>query len=106
MSERKVMSSEVMKGAVTPRASGEVFTAQNTMTGEVVAIKMMTLSKQPRQELILNEILVMGSSKHPNIVNYLDSYLVGEQLWVGVVLCLFVFVFVFVYVSPYFIFCL
>ncbi|KAG0715280.1 Serine/threonine-protein kinase PAK 3 [Chionoecetes opilio] len=43
---------------------------------------MMTLSKQPRQELILNEILVMENSKHANIVNYLDSYLVGQQLWV------------------------
>ncbi|MPC16027.1 Serine/threonine-protein kinase PAK 3 [Portunus trituberculatus] len=56
-------------------ASGEVYTAQNLKTGEVVAIKMMTLSKQPRPELILNEILVMENSKHANIVNYLDSYL-------------------------------
>ena len=34
------------------------------------------------QELIINEILVMRENKNPNIVNYVDSYLVGEELWV------------------------
>jgi hypothetical protein len=47
-----------------------------------VAIKQMNLSQQPKKELIINEILVMRENKHPNIVNYLDSYLVGEDLWV------------------------
>lgn len=58
----------------------------------------MNLSQQPKKELIINEILVMRENKsnfyslnpfltisifrHPNIVNYLDSYLVGEDLWV------------------------
>ena len=43
------------------------------------------------QELIINEILVMRENKHPNIVNYVDSYLVGEELWVS---CLNLFEFV------------
>lgn len=64
-------------------ASGEVFTAQNLYTGELVAIKVMKLSKQARPELIANEICVMKNSKHPNVVNYLDSYIVGEELWVS-----------------------
>lgn len=34
------------------------------------------------KELIINEILVMRENKHANIVNYVDSYLVGEELWV------------------------
>jgi len=43
----------------------------------------MDLSNQPRKELIVNEILVMKESQHPNIVNFLDSYLVkGNELWV------------------------
>ena len=25
----------------------------------------------------------MRENKHPNIVNYIDSYLVGEELWVS-----------------------
>jgi serine/threonine protein kinase len=51
-------------------------------TGAEVAIKQMNLGLQPKKELIINEILVMRENKHQNIVNYLDSYLVGEELWV------------------------
>lgn len=29
----------------------------------------------------MNEILVLKDKKHPNIVSYLDSYLVDEDLW-------------------------
>ena len=43
----------------------------------------MNLSQQPKKELIINEILVMRENKHPNVVNYLDSYLVGDELWVS-----------------------
>ncbi|CAN8022069.1 unnamed protein product [Ixodes persulcatus] len=63
-------------------ASGTVYTAIETSTGTEVAIKQMNLCQQPKKELIINEILVMRENKHPNVVNYLDSYLVGEELWV------------------------
>lgn len=63
-------------------ASGVVFAAIEIATGNEVAIKQMNLSQQPKKELIINEILVMRENKHPNIVNYVDSYLVGEELWV------------------------
>ncbi|BES95499.1 unnamed protein product [Nesidiocoris tenuis] len=63
-------------------ASGTVYTAIEASTGMEVAIKQMNLSQQPKKELIINEILVMRENKHPNVVNYLDSYLVGEELWV------------------------
>ncbi|PKK23948.1 serine/threonine-protein kinase PAK 1 [Columba livia] len=63
-------------------ASGTVYTAMDVATGQEVAIKQMNLQQQPKKELIINEILVMRENKNPNIVNYLDSYLVGEELWV------------------------
>lgn len=63
-------------------ASGTVYTAIEISTGMEVAIKQMNLSQQPKKELIVNEILVMRENKHDNVVNYLDSYLVGEELWV------------------------
>ncbi|KAF8332021.1 kinase-like domain-containing protein [Cantharellus anzutake] len=64
-------------------ASGQVFVAKTHATGKKVAIKQMDLSNQPRKELIVNEILVMKESQHPNIVNFLDAYLVqGTNLWV------------------------
>ncbi|ORY85997.1 kinase-like domain-containing protein [Leucosporidium creatinivorum] len=64
-------------------ASGSVYVAKVLASGAKVAIKQMDLSHQPRKELIVNEILVMKESQHPNIVNYLDSFLVkGAELWV------------------------
>jgi hypothetical protein len=48
-----------------------------------VAIKQMDLAHQPRKELIVNEILVMRESQHPNIVNFIDAYLRNpNELWV------------------------
>jgi protein-serine/threonine kinase len=67
----------------THSASGHVYVAKTLATGKKVAIKEMDLSRQPRIELIVNEILVMKESQHPNIVNFLDSYLVkNNELWV------------------------
>ena len=64
-------------------ASGSVYVAKTLATGQRVAIKTMDLAQQPRKELIVNEILVMKESQHPNIVNFLDSYLVkNNELWV------------------------
>lgn len=64
------------------RASGGVYTAYQVGTNMSVAIKQMDLEKQPKKDLIINEILVMRSSRHPNIVNYIDSFLHKNDLWV------------------------
>jgi serine/threonine protein kinase len=42
----------------------------------------MNLANQPKKELIINEIAVMKHNRHINIVNYKDSYLVDDELWV------------------------
>ena len=63
-------------------ASGGVFIAKYLDLGLPVAIKQMDLDRQPKKELIINEIVVMNSAKHKNIVNYIDSFLVGNVLWV------------------------
>ena len=60
-----------------------MYVAKTLATGKKVAIKEMDLAHQPRKELIVNEILVMKESQHPNIVNFLESYLVkNSELWV------------------------
>ncbi|CAK5108520.1 unnamed protein product [Meloidogyne enterolobii] len=49
-------------------ATGNVWTARCKFTGEVVAVKRMAFKSQPKKE---------------NLVNYIDSYLVGaDDLWV------------------------
>jgi protein-serine/threonine kinase len=60
-----------------------VYVAKTLGNSQKVAIKQMDLSNQPRKELIVNEIQVMKESQHPNIVNFLNSYLVkNTELWV------------------------
>ncbi|KAF2755720.1 Pkinase-domain-containing protein [Pseudovirgaria hyperparasitica] len=63
-------------------ASGGVFTAYEVNTNKCVAIKQMNLDQQPKKDLIINEIIVMKESKHKNIVNFMDSFLVKDDLWV------------------------
>ncbi|KAH7906421.1 Pkinase-domain-containing protein [Hygrophoropsis aurantiaca] len=77
----KTLYSKIKK--VGQGASGHVYVAKTLATGRKVAIKEMDLAHQPRKELIVNEILVMKESQHPNIVNFLESYLVkNNELWV------------------------
>ncbi|GAB1315737.1 signal transducing kinase of the PAK [Madurella fahalii] len=63
-------------------ASGGVYTGYERGSNRLVAIKQMNLEQQPKKDLIINEILVMKESSHPNIVNFIDSYLCGGELWV------------------------
>ena len=71
------------------RVSGTVYIANdiNKIDGKFgnaqVAIKEIDLSKQPKREMILNEILIMKDIVHPNLVNFLDSYYTEDHLWVN-----------------------
>lgn len=64
-------------------ASGTVYTAIDARDNRSVAIKQMNLAQQPKKELIINEILVMRENQQENVVNFVDSFLIGrEELWV------------------------
>lgn len=63
-------------------ASGTVYSAIDNKTNEKVAVKQMLLSRQPKKEIVVNEILLMQMATHPAIVNYKDSFLHEEALWV------------------------
>lgn len=63
-------------------AAGEVFVATNIKTGNKVALKKMALNDES-MELLITEILIMKTSKHPNIVEFIDSYVVRDQIWVA-----------------------
>ena len=62
--------------------SGGVFTAYQVGISIPVAIKQMDLDKQLKKDLLINEILVMRASRHANIVDYIDSFLYKNELWV------------------------
>ena len=68
--------------SIINRAAGEVFLATNSKDGQRVAIKKMQLNDESLP-LIVTEIDIMKSSNHPNVVKYIDSYAVDDQLWVA-----------------------
>jgi FtsZ-binding cell division protein ZapB len=60
---------------------GEVFVGTDRRSLDKVAIKKMDLNDNYEEDLI-TEIQMMQSSKHDNIVRYIDSYKWGDDLWV------------------------
>ncbi|XP_064260630.1 serine/threonine-protein kinase PAK 3-like isoform X2 [Passer domesticus] len=60
---------------------GDVVRAVDNVTGGEVAIKKVHLKGLKRKQLTFNEIMIMKKYRSPSVVNYLDSYLLGEELW-------------------------
>ncbi|XP_064259371.1 uncharacterized protein LOC135289581 isoform X21 [Passer domesticus] len=59
---------------------GDVCRALNNATGGEVAIKKINLQGLRKKELKVNELRIMKMNRNPNLINYLDSYLLGEHL--------------------------
>ncbi|XP_076321997.1 serine/threonine-protein kinase PAK 1-like [Tachypleus tridentatus] len=62
-------------------ASAAVYKAKDRETGWTVAVKKIYLSQQLYKEDVITELLVLREIKHPNVISYLDSYLIGDELW-------------------------
>lgn len=63
-------------------AAGQVFVATHVKTGNKVAIKKMEINSE-NIKLLVTEIGIMKTSDHPNIVQYVDAYIVSSnELWV------------------------
>ncbi|NWR26333.1 PAK3 kinase, partial [Emberiza fucata] len=46
-----------------------------------VAIKKIDLKGLRNKQLTFYEVMIMKRYRSPNVVNYLDSYLLGKELW-------------------------
>ena len=62
--------------------SGTVNLATDTRSGLQVAVKQMVISRQAKKEVLRNEILLMKQCHHHAIVNFIEAYGVGPELWV------------------------
>jgi len=63
-------------------AAGEVFSAIDTRSKKKIAIKKMVLNAESIK-LLTTEIQMMKTSRHDNVVEYYDSYIVEDSLWVA-----------------------
>lgn len=60
---------------------GEVFSAMDIRTLDKAAIKTMSLADNYEEDLV-TEVAMMKTLRHPNIVQYIDSFIVKDKLWV------------------------
>jgi len=67
----------VVFGALS--ASGTVYLANDTRTGQQVAIKMSSANEL---ENLKHEIALQSLSRHENIVRYIETYMHQRHLWV------------------------
>jgi len=63
-------------------SSGTVYSGDDKKSKHEVAIKIIPYKKNGQQIGIQNEIYMMKTTRHRNVVEYLDCYLVEDQLWV------------------------
>jgi len=63
-------------------AAGEVFIATSNSRKEQVAVKKMLINPE-NLKLLCTEINIMKSSRHPNIVEFIDCFIVdNNKLWI------------------------
>ncbi|XP_063061907.1 mitogen-activated protein kinase kinase kinase kinase 5-like isoform X2 [Engraulis encrasicolus] len=66
---------------------GEVYKARNKQTGELAAIKVIKMEPEDDFSVIQQEIVMVKTCKHPNIVAYYGSYIRANKLWICMEYC-------------------
>ncbi|KAJ6570705.1 kinase-like domain-containing protein [Mycena sp. CBHHK59/15] len=66
--------------------TGDLYICKVLATGGTVMLKEIDLTRSSRKDCAVNEILAMKQSLHPNIVNFIESYLIENNslllLWI------------------------
>lgn len=71
-----------LKDKLGSGAAGDVYLAVHKTTKVQVAIKRMVLEKQQRKDMIITEIQVMKDMNFKSIVNFIECFLHGRELWI------------------------
>ncbi|XP_056107232.1 mitogen-activated protein kinase kinase kinase kinase 5 isoform X2 [Rhinichthys klamathensis goyatoka] len=66
---------------------GEVYKARNKQNGELAAIKIIKMEPEDDFSVIQQEIVMVKSCKHGNIVAYHGSYIRMNKLWICMEYC-------------------
>lgn len=66
---------------------GEVYKARNKQNGELAAIKIIKLEPEDDFSVIQQEVVMVRSCKHRNIVAYYGSYIRVNKLWICMEYC-------------------
>ncbi|XP_020510720.1 mitogen-activated protein kinase kinase kinase kinase 5 [Labrus bergylta] len=66
---------------------GEVYKARNKQNGELAAIKVIKMEPEDDFSIIQQEIVIVKSCKHQNIVAYYGSYIRANKLWICMEFC-------------------
>ncbi|XP_070587015.1 mitogen-activated protein kinase kinase kinase kinase 1-like [Erythrolamprus reginae] len=66
---------------------GEVYKARNRETGKLSAIKIVKMEADDDCVAIQQEIVMVKTCKHPNIVAYYGSYIRFKKLWICMEFC-------------------
>uniref|UniRef100_A0A667XLL2 non-specific serine/threonine protein kinase n=1 Tax=Myripristis murdjan TaxID=586833 RepID=A0A667XLL2_9TELE len=66
---------------------GEVYKARNKQNGELAAIKVIKMEPEDDFSIIQQEIVIVKSCKHRNIVAYYGSYIRANKLWICMEFC-------------------
>ncbi|KAG0170498.1 p21 protein (Cdc42 Rac)-activated kinase [Apophysomyces sp. BC1034] len=62
--------------------SGPMYAAKQIGTGRIVAIKKIPKTAEEKLKKIRNELTTMKMSRHPNVVEYISSYMTEEEVWI------------------------
>ncbi|KAK9521304.1 hypothetical protein VZT92_021122 [Zoarces viviparus] len=66
---------------------GDVYKSRNKQNGELAAIKVIKMEADDDFSVIQQEIVIVKSCKHPNIVAYFGSYIRDNKLWICMEFC-------------------
>ncbi|XP_072315567.1 mitogen-activated protein kinase kinase kinase kinase 5-like [Eucyclogobius newberryi] len=66
---------------------GDVYKARNKKTLELTALKRIKMEPEDDFSVVQQEIVMVKSCKHPNIVAYFSSYIQDNELWICMEFC-------------------